>query len=197
MSLEQAQEATLKYMRHHRQFPREVYDWRSVDGLWHLCDMVPDGSKMVELGSYWGESTMFFWKSGKFASIVAVDPGSPDNGGPQSNDTIKNNVIAPSSGTVTLLEKSGHEAVGLFRDESLDLVYIDANHAYEHALEDIRDWLPKVKPGGIIAGHDYALDGVRKAVDKLLGPPDEVFTDTSWMVRKPAVASCTGPAPAT
>ena len=42
-----------------------------------------------------------------------------------------------------------------FEDERLDFVFIDANHSYEACLEDIRLWFPKVKPNGVIAGHDY------------------------------------------
>jgi hypothetical protein len=43
----------------------------------------------------------------------------------------------------------------LFEDNSLDFVYIDANHTYEGVKEDIKYWYPKVKPGGLLLGHDY------------------------------------------
>lgn len=43
----------------------------------------------------------------------------------------------------------------LFNDESLDFVYIDANHKYEYVKQDIALWYPKVRKGGILAGHDY------------------------------------------
>lgn len=42
-----------------------------------------------------------------------------------------------------------------FVDGSLDLVYIDANHSLPCVIEDLRAWVPKVRSGGIIAGHDY------------------------------------------
>ena len=44
-----------------------------------------------------------------------------------------------------------------FEDNSLDFVYIDANHAYEYVKEDIELWYPKVKSGGYVMGHDYLL----------------------------------------
>ncbi len=47
------------------------------------------------------------------------------------------------------------DAVRLVDDESLDLVYIDADHSYESTLEDIKMWKPKVRKGGILCGHDY------------------------------------------
>lgn len=50
-------------------------------------------------------------------------------------------------------------AVNMFPDRSLDFVYIDANHAYDYVVEDIRLWYPKVKHGGFLLGHDYiAID---------------------------------------
>jgi hypothetical protein len=43
----------------------------------------------------------------------------------------------------------------MFEDESLDFVYIDANHAYNYVVKDIIYWYPKVKKGGYLCGHDY------------------------------------------
>jgi hypothetical protein len=46
-------------------------------------------------------------------------------------------------------------ASNMFNDNSLDFVYIDANHAYDYVVQDIELWYPKVKKGGFICGHDY------------------------------------------
>lgn len=54
-----------------------------------------------------------------------------------------------------IMRKSSMEALKFFEDCSLDFVYIDANHAYKFVMEDITEWAKKVKPGGIVAGHDY------------------------------------------
>ena len=46
-----------------------------------------------------------------------------------------------------------------FQDESLDFVYIDANHAYDYVKSDIFYWFSKVRKGGYLMGHDYiAMD---------------------------------------
>jgi hypothetical protein len=46
------------------------------------------------------------------------------------------------------------EACDLFPDKSLDFVFIDGNHGYSFVKQDILAWLPKIKPGGVICGHD-------------------------------------------
>jgi len=91
------------------------------------------------------------------------------------------------------------EAAALVPDASLDFVYIDARHDYGSVKGDLAAWFPKVRPGGIISGHDYADGrfaqgefGVKRAVDEFFGarrltvhatdgrPPVEMFA--SWMV---------------
>jgi len=54
-----------------------------------------------------------------------------------------------------MLRASSKNASELFEDESLDFVYIDANHKYDCVKEDIKLWYPKVRKGGIVSGHDY------------------------------------------
>jgi hypothetical protein len=64
------------------------------------------------------------------------------------------------------------DAAKRFDDESLDFIFIDANHDYEHCKEDIREWSKKVKKGGLVTGHDYVNGihgityGVKQAVNE-------------------------------
>lgn len=54
-----------------------------------------------------------------------------------------------------MVRASSEIAASMFEDNSLDFVYIDANHAYDYVVQDIEVWYPKVRPGGLICGHDY------------------------------------------
>jgi hypothetical protein len=58
---------------------------------------------------------------------------------------------------VTLCRMSSLAAALTIRDESLDFVYLDANHALEAIRADIAAWYPKVKPGGLFCGHDFYI----------------------------------------
>lgn len=63
------------------------------------------------------------------------------------------------SGKVQLLKVSSAEAASRFDEHSLDFVYLDANHEREHFQKDMEIWFPKVKPGGVFAGHDVICPG--------------------------------------
>lgn len=76
------------------------------------------------------------------------------------------------------------DAAAKYADGSVDVVYIDADHSYEAVAADIDAWLPKIRPGGFIAGHDYhdGFPGVKQAVDERLSLW-ATFCDSSWIAR--------------
>jgi hypothetical protein len=55
----------------------------------------------------------------------------------------------------TLLRATSAAAAPTVPDRTLDFVFIDGNHAYDYVLQDLTLWSPKVRVGGIVAGHDY------------------------------------------
>lgn len=60
-----------------------------------------------------------------------------------------------------------------FPHHFFDYIYVDADHSYEGALQDIKVWWNKVRQGGVLAGHDYietqAKNGVEFGVIKAVG----------------------------
>lgn len=56
-----------------------------------------------------------------------------------------------------VIRKYSLDAVKDFEDESLDFVYIDANHDFINFVNDLHEWSKKVRVGGIVSGHDYAF----------------------------------------
>ena len=120
--------------------------------------------------------------------------------------------LKPFEGITEFYRMYSTEAAKKIEPESLDFAYIDARHDYCGALEDIKSYWPLVKPGGIIAGHDYnsneevrgqdwglCLDGTREeravkgAVNDFFLSKGLTITVTyyrernfmSWMVQKP------------
>ena len=77
------------------------------------------------------------------------------------------NTTEPWKDMIDLRDGLSWEVAEQFPDKSFDFVYIDADHRYSSIIRDIRAWLPKVKTGGIIAGHDYTnlWDGNNESTD--------------------------------
>lgn len=73
-----------------------------------------------------------------------------------------------ASDRVTVLRGITWDMAAQVLDNSLDLLYLDACHTYECVRKDLQTWFPKVKPGGVVAGHDYLNRsyGVFQAVEE-------------------------------
>eukprot|EP00890_Picochlorum_soloecismus_P006229 jgi/Picsp_1/6607/NSC_03950-R1_conserved hypothetical len=65
------------------------------------------------------------------------------------------NRLKPFKELIDVKRMTTVEASKTVPDESLDYIYVDARHDYCGAFEDMSAWWPKLKPGGILAGHDY------------------------------------------
>lgn len=169
----------------------------SINGLARLIYSVSDHPiKVLEVGSYAGESAELFMRSGKVASITCIDPwqdrqdANPHNRyqGMSAVEAEFDSRMAPFGNKVqkykgTLAEYI-EETPGGARD--FDLVYIDALHDYENCKEDIINVLNHIRPKIAIAGHDYnpslpGVAGVKEAVDEIFNGDIKVFEDTSWL----------------
>jgi hypothetical protein len=64
-----------------------------------------------------------------------------------------------------IIRKTSMDAAKDFEDNSIDFVYIDGHHGFKYVAEDIWEWSKKVKKGGVISGHDYALTRHREIRD--------------------------------
>ncbi len=100
------------------------------------------------------------------------------------------------------------EATAKIPDYSLDFVYIDARHDYESVMEDLNAWQSKVRPGGVLAGHDYidghfsaGVFGVKRAVDEFFAargtPVYSTLMDAPWLTWLTVAALPATPALAT
>lgn len=79
-------------------------------------------------------------------------------------------------------------AADLIEDASVDLVFLDADHSQLAVQADIQAWTPKVKPGGVIGGHDYGsprFPGVKDAVLMSFRPSEiETGDNSTWWVKR-------------
>lgn len=85
-------------------------------------------------------------------------------------------ILSGMSHLVNVVKSSGQVWACQYASESLDFVYVDALHTRDDTESLLRAYVPKIKPGGMLAGHDYDTEynGVKDAVRVVLGPDVEV-----------------------
>lgn len=123
--------------------------------------------KGVEVGTFKGEFSkgiMGNWGGTLF--MVDVWRGLGEEYKDSSNHNMHTNAYAEAMKNIegyedrAIMVRGTSEVTSeMFEDESLDFVYIDANHAYDYVKQDIELWYSKVSKGGYLLGHDYiAMD---------------------------------------
>jgi predicted O-methyltransferase YrrM len=174
-------------------------DWFTYPDLYRsMVYRFPDGANFVEVGSWKGRSACFMGveihNSGKRILMDCVDTfeGSDEHRDPanQNHDPVlstRDGLYAeflrntrPLRHLITPIRLASVDAASLYDDQSLDFVFIDAAHDYDSVLTDIAAWRGKVKPGGVLAGHDYSwCHDVRRAVDDSI--PFVVESEGCWV----------------
>lgn len=165
----------------------------------------------VEVGVKHGQFSEFILDHWKGRLLYSVDPWrefgrdvyhDDDNVSQKEQDRnyeITRNRLARFGERSQLLRMTSEEAAKVIRDGQLDFAYLDARHDYASVKEDIALWYPKVKSGGIMAGHDYlegkiddTIFGVKKAVDEFAAKHGLRVRATlrepvykSWLILKP------------
>jgi predicted O-methyltransferase YrrM len=168
-------------------------------GLIEMCEWMKKNLhckswKMVEIGTYVGESADIF--SHYFKEVITVDPWEEIHMKAISCEkTLKREDLerafkenTAGRKNIRFIQQPSVLASLLFQDRSLDFVYIDGWHRVFPAVLDIISWLPKIKGGRWIGGHDYRTEHyceVIPAVRYTLSAPDMIFPDSSWIKKLP------------
>ena len=172
-------------------FYRQIAEW-----------LPPDGT-VVEVGTAHGRSAVYlaeqllrlgkpdvalycvdFWPGAEFDKILRT-VGWPDLALEGQRERSGRATIEEAR-LLRLVRCDGVQAARLFDDDSLDLVFIDSDHTYEGMMAHLPVWSAKVKPTGIIAGHDYNANdwpGVVQAVDEYFGSEVRRPTRSVWEFR--------------
>ena len=164
-------------------------------------DMVkefPSGSKFVEVGAWKGKSAAYMAveiiNSEKNIDFYVIDTweGSEEH---MQNPELKDlyeifmSNMKPVENKFTPMRMPSLEASKFFGNDSLDFVFIDAAHDYDNVVADLKAWYPKIKKGGVLAGHDFYPDqptwgDVYKAVKDVFGTNYLEIEGSCFAIRK-------------
>lgn len=161
-----------------------------------------EGAVFVEVGVALGHSIAYLARrvldAGKRVEVWGVDPwGGTGRNGEQNEfaeraggdftlfiEEMRRHAPAELE-IVRIVRAPSVRAAALFKDESVDFVLIDGPHDVDSVRADIDAWLPKVRPGGVLAGDDHEAHypGVEEACREAFGPRGYEVIGTSWRVR--------------
>jgi predicted O-methyltransferase YrrM len=168
---------------------------RELDGVDGMFSLVHSPKLFVELGSSYGAlARRACIHLPKTTKIFSVDQWIEERGRnhlftwvQMVSDWLGSKIIGVQSTT--------QDAASFFKDESIDVCLVDADHGADAVYEDCAAYWPKVRPGGFLVGHDingrwgkYVRSGVNRFFGKgnwerapLHGDP---LNEECWYVRK-------------
>jgi hypothetical protein len=191
-------------MNHIYQLPEFGENWFNYQELYNLMvEKFPSGSKFIEVGSWKGKSAAYLAveiiNSKKDIKIACIDlwadcidswKGISED---QRNEHLKSNYLyelfikntLSLSSVINPIRMDSISASKIYNDNTIDFIFIDANHDYDNVKKDIDAWYPKVKIGGIIAGHDYDKYwfGVVEAVNDFFTGKNILISGNCWIYK--------------
>lgn len=182
------------------------------NGFKEFCEYLTQYNikNIIEIGAYIGESTELFKEFLGEVNIITIDPFFDL---PDENDLLNKadfskiedafNKRMFTRNNYAKLKFTSDDAFQFLKTQFFDLIYIDGLHTYEQVCKDIDNYLPLLKPGGLITGHDYNIPipknqesfyydiegqrkvrlNVSKAVDEKL-KIIKTFQDTTWVAEQ-------------
>ena len=200
--------------RHRHTYAKTIHKVPARDELPALLNARGLLGKGVEIGVKTGRYSDELLRHWHGNQLISVDPwlsADPDEYIDRSNVSqdeferyyrITRERLADHGERSDIWRMTSVEAAEKVEPQSLDFAYIDARHDYDSVKEDLAAWCDKVRPGGILAGHDY-VDGdfvegefyVKSAVDEFFGErgipvhgtegPSAVEAFPTWIVEVP------------
>lgn len=156
-----------------------------------------EAETVAEVGVYTGKNAARLRREFPGALMWLVDPWSPNNiartyeidNSPEKWARVERECRARfrADRNVRFLKMRSHEAVGGFKDKSLDVIFLDAGREYPILFGYLGAWLPKLAPGGVIAGKGLAGNyrgDVELALKDKFGSYERL-SRTGWAVKIP------------
>ena len=147
----------------------EIPGWFNMhDAYMNLVKYCEDGDDIVEIGCFAGRSTRFLMDSLDYAGkhkvkvhVIDTFEGSGQehkdvNCNTMYDDFMRNldDYIQDERGIVNVNRSDNTNILDSFNDGTVFGVIVDGAHTYEAVRDDVQNWWPKIKDGGIMVGDD-------------------------------------------
>lgn len=180
---------------------KEIQGWFNFEEVYFEQVGKRDNCLFLEIGAWKGKSTFFLAEQiidqGKNIQIFSVDFWEDENNEAQYWELLKgskvslyeeflNNMLATKTQEViTPFKMSSDKFFEIMKGSSpkFDFIYIDGSHQYDQVKKDVQNSLVHLKSGGLLAGHDYNAEGVKQAVDEVIGAKNITTFRNTWMMK--------------
>lgn len=182
-------------------FYQTIDGWFSYEYIYRdIVNQCGDDSLFVEIGSFKGRSSAYMAveivNSGKKIRFECVDPmcATPNYElsqqqhpkeweGYSAEDFHKR--LEPVKDYYVLRQMTSDDAAKLYEDGSIDFLMVDGDHSYEGVVRDLKNYLPKMRPGGLIAGDDAFVPEIVQAVKDVAGHLNPQFNGIHFFISIP------------
>jgi len=173
---------------------RDIGEWLNAHGL------TGEAAEIGCLHGGYSRQVLDKWKGYRYWMVDTWEQQSKDIYKERTDGTNYEQVwrecvqLAEQDNRVRMIKKLSVEAANDIENNTLDFVFIDANHAYQNVLEDTDAWWPKLKSGGVMGWDDYGDDTnyphfieVKRAVDRWCAERHLTFVvdrrPAAWVVK--------------
>jgi len=163
--------------------------------LFYYGKRIPEGGTYLELGSFMGGSLLCIYEatklSGRSVNFIAIDSFEERLGSFSHQTWVDKGLTTEdwfhkftnSIPRLNLIKCKTDDAKDKIKDNSVDLMFIDAGHSYEQVTKDLINYWPKLKKDGILLGHDYRHKSPKavEAIHNVFGRKDFVLPEDAQM----------------
>jgi len=159
-----------------------------------VTELIKEGDVVAELGVDWGGFSNFILGNTKCGRLFSIDRWAGDRSHDEKQEQGARDLLAEYGDRSDVIKATFDEAIPLFEDDSLDFIYIDGYaHTGQEGGRTLDTWWRKVRPGGIMAGHDYcdkwpktkaAVDMFARKSGLEIHTTDDAVEFNSWWIVK-------------
>jgi predicted O-methyltransferase YrrM len=170
-----SQENNLKEVKHTIRYTKETMGGR--EGLYSI---LPKNGVVAEIGVEAGVNALDILRYNQPSKLHLIDTWKDKVNKDLLDEKVK--PLFKDNQVVEIHRTCGLEKVKDFEDDYFDWIYIDSEKSFEHTVAEIKAYIPKVKKGGYICGHDYirtdlSEEHIKKSIPKQIDFRKKIWID--------------------
>lgn len=127
-----------------------------MDGRKHLGSLIEPNGIGIELGVLRGDYSVCLLENSQLDLLISVDAWCYPGFSAEDERHSAIERLKKFGSRSVILHAKFEEVLDFFPDGLFDFIYIDGFHSLAAVTKDLADWWPKLRPGGVFAGHDYS-----------------------------------------